>query len=59
MQVFDPSDGIPQALPIFAPAEEPMAGVRAAPAPLEAGTDDFFRGGPGGCPEAYVFGRTT
>ena len=42
--MHDSLDGIPQALPILAPAEESVSGVRAAPAPLGAVTNDFFRG---------------
>ena len=40
----NPPDGIPQALPILAPAEESVSGVRAVPAPLGAGTNGFFWG---------------
>ena len=40
----DSVDSVPQALPVFAPAEESVPGVRAALAPLGAGTNDFFRG---------------
>ena len=42
--MHDSLDGVPQALPVFVPAEEPVAGVRAALAPLGAATDDFFWG---------------
>ena len=44
VQMHDSLDGVPQALPVFVPAEEPVAGVRAALAPLGAATDDFFWG---------------
>ena len=40
----NPPNGVPQTLPILAPAEESVAGVRAVPAPLGAGTNGFFRG---------------
>ena len=42
MQMFDSSDGVPQALPVLTPALEPVPRVGAALALLRAGTDNFF-----------------